>query len=135
MRKLFVPVARGPAGIGCNSPMVPFGMVVFPMVGIRGRVGVGAIRGLRPVAVVTKGVRPDIGVKGESPAVDMEIGVNMVRFVPGIMDMLGTVAMPRSQTTKQTDSIGTKVPANIHKVRIIKNKYHKASYSWLRWVY
>lgn len=77
-------------------------MVGFPMVGIRGRVGVEAIRGLRPVAVVTKGARPDIGVKGESPAVDMEIGVNMARFVPGIMDMLGTVPMPGSQTTKQT---------------------------------
>lgn len=66
------------------------------MVGIMGRVGVEAIRGLRPVAVVTKGVRPDIGVKGENPAVDIEIGVNMARFVPCIMDMLGTVPIPRT---------------------------------------
>lgn len=76
--------------------MVPFGRVAFPTVGIRGLLGVEAIRGLMPVAVVTKGVRPVIGVKGESPGVAMERGVNMARFVPGIMDMLGTAPIPRT---------------------------------------
>lgn len=76
--------------------MVPFGRVVFPTVGIRGLVGVEAIRGLRPVAVGTNGVRPVIGVKGESPGVAMVIGVIMERFVPDIMDMLGTDMVPRS---------------------------------------
>lgn len=74
--------------------MVPLGRVVFPTVGIKGCVGAGVIRGLRPVAVVTKGARPDIGVKLASPAVDMGIGVNMPMFVPGIMDMLGTLLIP-----------------------------------------
>lgn len=74
--------------------MVPFGRVAFPTVGIRGLLGVEAIRGLRPVVAVTKGVRPVIGVKGESPGVAMEIGVNMARFVPGIMDMLGIAPRP-----------------------------------------
>lgn len=74
--------------------MVPFGRVVFPTVGIRGLVGLEAIRGLRPVAVGTKEVRPVIGVKGESPEVAMAIGVIMGRFVPPIMDMLGTDMVP-----------------------------------------
>lgn len=71
------------------------------MVGTMGCAGVEAIRGLRPVAGVTKGVRPDIGVKVESPAVDIEIGVNMARFVPCIMDMLGTVPIPRTHKDKR----------------------------------
>lgn len=66
--------------------MVPFGSVVFPIVGIRGLVGLEAIRGLRPVAVGTKGLRPDIGVMDESPGVAMDMGVNIERFAPGIMD-------------------------------------------------
>lgn len=74
--------------------MLPLGSVAFPTVCIKVCVGVGVIRGLRPVAVVTIGVRPDIGVKVASPAVDMGIGVNMPMFVPGIMDMLGTVLIP-----------------------------------------
>lgn len=74
--------------------MLPLGRVAFPTVGIKGCVGVGVIRGLRPVAVVTKGVRPDIGVKVASPVVDMGIRVNIPMFVPGIMDMLGTVLIP-----------------------------------------
>lgn len=74
--------------------MLPLGSVAFPTVGIKGSVGVGDIKGLRPVAGVTKGVRPDIGVKVASPAVDMGIGVSMPMFVPGIMDMLGTVLIP-----------------------------------------
>lgn len=81
--------------------MVPFGRVVFPTVGIRGRVGVEAIRGLRPVAVGTNGVRPVIGVKGESPGVAMVIGAIMARFVPGIMDMLGTDTVPRTHTQRE----------------------------------
>ncbi len=78
--------------------MVPFGRVAFPTVGIRGLMGVEATRGLRPVAVGTKGVRPVIGAKGESPGVAMDIEVNMARFVPGIMDMLGTAPIPRTHT-------------------------------------
>lgn len=78
-------MAKAPAGIGWR-------MVPFPMDPIIGPEGVGAIRG--PVTVGTKGVRPVIGVIGESPGVAMEIGVNMARFVPGIMDMLGTGAIP-----------------------------------------
>lgn len=77
--------------------MVPFGSVAFPTVGNRGCVGAAGIRGLRPVAVVTKVVRPDIGVKVARPAADMGIGVNMVMFFPGIMDMLGTVPIPTTQ--------------------------------------
>lgn len=77
--------------------MVPFGSVVFPMVGIRA--GLEAIRGLRPVAVGTKGVRPVIGVMDmdESPGVAMDIGVNMERFAPGIM---GTELIPRKKKTQ-----------------------------------
>lgn len=71
--------------------MLPFGSVAFPIVGIRGRVLVETMRGLRPVAVGTKGLRP---VMGESPGVAMEIGVNMARFVRGIMDMLGIETIP-----------------------------------------
>ena len=56
------------------------------------------MRGLRPVAIGTKGVRPVIGVKGESPGVANERGVNMLRFVPGIMDMLDTEPIPRTHT-------------------------------------
>lgn len=74
-----LPVARGPAGIGCSIPMAPFGKVALPMVGMRG-------------------VMPDMGVRGASPAVGTVIGVNMVRFVPGIMDMLGAVTKPKTQT-------------------------------------
>lgn len=74
--------------------MVPFGSVAFPNVGNRGCVGAAVVRGLRPVAVGIKVVRPDIGVKPASPAGDMGIGVNMVRFVPGIRDKLGTVPIP-----------------------------------------
>lgn len=85
--------------------MVPFGSVVFPIVGIRGLLGVEAIRGLMPVAVGTKGVRPVIGVKVESPGVAMGIGVNMARFVPGIMGMLDTEPIPRTYTTTYTTSI------------------------------
>lgn len=66
-----LPVARVPAGNGCRIAMLPLGSVAFPTVGIKGCVGVGVIRGLRPVAVVTKGVRPDIGVKVASPAADI----------------------------------------------------------------
>lgn len=93
---MFLPVASGPAGTGCSIPIEPFGRVLFPMVGIRGCEGVETIRGLRPVAVVTKGVRPDIGVMGASPVVDMEIGVNIAMFVPGIMDKLCIVPTPRA---------------------------------------
>lgn len=75
-----------------SIPMVPFGRVALPPVGIRGLGEVEAIRGLMPVAVGTKGVRPIIGVIGESPGVAMETGVNIARFVPDIMDMLE--AMP-----------------------------------------
>lgn len=74
--------------------MVPFGNVALPMVGIRGLVGVDPISGFRPVAVGTNGVRPVIGAKGVSPGVVMEMGVNMARFVPGIMDKLGTEPKP-----------------------------------------
>lgn len=55
------------------------------MVDIRGLGGLEAMRGLSPVAVGTKGVRPVIGVKAESPGFAMEMGVNMERFAPGIM--------------------------------------------------
>lgn len=96
--KLFVPVARGPAGIGCRIPKVPFGRAVLPMVGISGCGGLEVIRGVMPVAVEARGVRPDMGAIGASPA---EIGVNMARFVPGIMVMLGTTPSPKTQ--KHTD--------------------------------
>lgn len=71
--------------------MVPLGSVAFPTVGNRGCVGAAGIRGLRPVAVVTKVVRPDIGVKVAHPAADMGIGVNMVMF------FRGTVPIPTTQ--------------------------------------
>lgn len=67
--------------------MAPFGRVALPMVGMR---GCGA-------AEVMRGVMPDIGARGASPAVGTVIGVNMVRFVPGIMDILGTVTKPKTQ--------------------------------------
>lgn len=76
--------------------MVPFGRVLFPTMGIRGLVGFEAIRGLRPVAVGTNWVKPVIGAIGESPGDAMEMGVNIVRFVPGIMDMLGPETIPRT---------------------------------------
>lgn len=79
-------MAKAPAGIGVRIPMVPFGRVALPMVGIMGLVGV-AIRGLRPVAVGTKGVRPVIGDIAESPGVDMDRGANRARFDPGIIVM------------------------------------------------
>lgn len=88
------PVAEAPAGIGWRIPMVPFGRVVFPMVDIRGLVGVEAIMGLMPVGVGTKGCRPVIAVKGERPGVAMERGVNIAWFVPGILGMLGTGPIP-----------------------------------------
>lgn len=96
-----VPVAKAPPGTGWRIPMVAFGIVAFPMVVIKGLVGVEAIRGLRPVAVGTKGVMPVIGVKGESPGVTMEIGVNMPRFAPGIVGMVGTTPIPTGRTHKQ----------------------------------
>lgn len=65
--------------------MVPFDSAVFPIVGIRGLVGVEAISGFSPDAEVTNGVNPAIGVKGASPEVVMEIGANIARFVPGII--------------------------------------------------
>lgn len=74
--------------------MAPFGKVVPPMVGMRGCGVVEVIRGVIPVAVGARGVRPGMGAKGASPAAGTDIGVNMVRFVPGIMDMLGTVTNP-----------------------------------------
>lgn len=86
-----IPEAKAPAGTGWSIPMVPFGRVAFPTVGIRGLEEEEAIRGLMPVAVGTKGVRPVIGVKGESPGVAMEIGVNIARFVMGIMGMLAAI--------------------------------------------
>lgn len=85
--------------------MVPFGRVVFPMVGIRGLVGVEDIRGFRPVAVGTKGVMPVIGVKVESPGVAMAIGVIMERFVPGLIDMLGTDTIPRTHTQTELSEL------------------------------
>lgn len=84
--KQFVPVARGPAGIGCRIPMAPFGKVPLPMVGMRG-------------------VMPAMGARGASPAVGTVIGVNMARFVPGIMDMLGTVTKPETQIHKYTVTV------------------------------
>lgn len=74
--------------------MVPFGSVALPMVGIMGMEEVEDISGLSPVAVGTKGVRPVIGAKGESPGVAMDMGVNMARFVPGIMDKLVIEPIP-----------------------------------------
>lgn len=70
--------------------MAAFGIVAFPMGVIEGLVGVDATRGLRPVAVGTKGVKPDIGVKGESPGVVMGIGVNMP-------DIVGIMPIPTGQ--------------------------------------
>lgn len=67
--------------------MAPFGKVVLPMVGMR---GCGVVE-------VMRGVMPDMGARGASPAVGTVIGVNMVRFVPCIMDMLGTVTKPETQ--------------------------------------
>lgn len=84
--------------------MEPFGRVAFPTMGIMGLVGVEAIRGLRPVAVGTKWVRPVIGAIGESPGVAMERGVNMARFGPGIMDMLGREPIPRGHTVRGHNS-------------------------------
>lgn len=65
--------------------MVLFGIEGFPIEDIRGLMFVGAMRVLRPVGTWTRGVSP---VMGESPGAATEIGVNMVRFVPGIIDML-----------------------------------------------
>lgn len=56
--------------------------------------GAAVVRGLRPVAGGINVLRPDIGVKPASPAGDMGIGVNMVRFAPGIRGKLGTVPIP-----------------------------------------
>lgn len=102
-KKWIVPVAEAPAGIGWRIPMVPFGRVVFPMVDIRGLVGVEAIMGLMPVGVGTKGCRPVIAVKGERPGVAMERGVNIAWFVPGILGMLGTGPIPRTHTHTHTE--------------------------------
>lgn len=100
--KLFVPVARGPAEIGCRIPMAPFGKVALPMVGIRGCGVAEVLRGVKPVAVGPIGVRPDMGARGASPAAGRDIGVNMERFVPGIMDMLGTGTNPKAQIYTHT---------------------------------
>lgn len=81
--------------------MVPFGSVAFPMVVIKGLEAAEDIRGLRPVCIGTKGVTPAIGVKGESPGLAIEIGVNMPRFAPGIMGMLGTRPIPAGRTHKR----------------------------------
>lgn len=78
--------------------MVPFGRVALPMVVIKGIVAAEDIRGLSPVCVGTRGVTPAIGVKGESPGVATEIGVNMPRFAPGMMGMLGTRPIPAGHT-------------------------------------
>lgn len=86
------------ADIGVRIPMVPLGRVALPMVGIMGLVEVEPIKGLRPVAVGTKGVRPVIGVICESPGVDIERGANMVRFDPGIM---GIPPIPKPQKITQ----------------------------------
>lgn len=112
--KLFVPVAI--AGIGCRIPKVPFGRAVLPMAGISGCGGLEVIRGVMPVAVEARGVRPDIGAIGASPA---EIGVNMARFVPGIMVMLGTTPSPKTQI--HTDVF------NIY-IYIFKAKMHNTKY-------
>lgn len=66
--------------------MAPLGKVALPMVGMRGC----------EVVEVMRGLMPDMGARGVSPAVGTVIGVNMVRFVPGIMDMLGTVTKPKT---------------------------------------
>lgn len=92
--------------------MLPLGSVAFPTVGIKRCVGVGVIRGLRPVAVVTKGLRLDMGVKVASPAVDMGIGVNMPMLDPDIMDMVGTGLIPTTHPhthTRCSHSIKIKV--------------------------
>lgn len=57
--------------------MVPFGTVVFPIVGTRGVGAVDIISGFIPDDEGTIGLRPVIGVIG-----DTAIGVNMARFVP-----------------------------------------------------
>lgn len=88
-------MAKAPAGIGWRNPMVPFGSVAFPRVGIRGLVGVEPIRGLSPVAVGTNGVRVVIGLRGKSPGVAIEIGFNIERFVPAIMDIEPIPRLPR----------------------------------------
>lgn len=81
--------------------MAPFGKVALPMVGIRGCGVAEVLRGVRPVAVGPIGVRPDMGPRGASPA-GRDIVVNMERFVPGIMDMLGTGTNPETQTYTHT---------------------------------
>lgn len=78
--------------------MVPFGSVACPMGVIRGLEAAEDIRGLRPVCVGTRGVTPAIGVIGESPGFTTEKGVNMPRFAPGIMGMLGTRPIPSGRT-------------------------------------
>lgn len=83
--------------MGCRSPMAPFGKVVLPMVGMRGCGVAEVIRGVMPIAVGARGVRPDMGARGASPAVGTVIGVNMPRFFPVIMDMLGTATKPKMQ--------------------------------------
>lgn len=111
-----------PDGIGCRNPMVP-----FPMEGIRGLEEEGAIKGLRPVAVGTNGARPVIGVKCESPGVAMEIGVNMARFVPGIM--LDPEAIPITHKSKPV-----RTRADIMHTEIIQtlkvNKYQNLQISF-----
>lgn len=87
-------MAKVPAGIGWRIPMVPFDSVAFPTVGIRGLVVVELIRGLSPGAVGTSGVRVVIGARGDSPGVVKEIGANMERFAPGIMEMFGIEPIP-----------------------------------------
>lgn len=82
--------------------MAPFGKVPLPMVGIRGCGVAEVMRGVKPVAVGARGARPDMGARGARPAAGTDIGVNMERFVPGIMDMLGTGTKPESQIYTDT---------------------------------
>lgn len=56
IKKTSVPLAKAPTAYGSRSPMEPLGKVALPMVGIIDLEGVEVTRGLRPVAVGTKGV-------------------------------------------------------------------------------
>lgn len=82
-----------PTGIGCSIPMVPLGSAAFPAVAISGLVGVDAMSGLIPAVDAAIGVRPVMGVSGESPGDDMERGVIIAKFVPPIM---GTEPIPET---------------------------------------
>lgn len=89
---------------------MPFGRAVLPMAGISDCGGLEVIRGVMPVAVEARGGRPDMAAIGASPA---EIGVNMARFVPGILVMLGTTPSPKTQI--HTDALKKRLNAQ-HKV-------------------